>query len=295
MSMTLAPGPQLAAGAIVALAAALAFREGLEMVVVLNAVRTSAGRAGPRYARPVLLGAGISVVAAVLTAVLLAWAISALRLDPLQKRALSGVVVVVVLLVVMNWFFHRIYWTGWIVHHNGLCRQLVSRTSVEPGARLPRGVVVSLVLLGVSALYREGGEIAVFDQNLWLEAGWGAVLVGTGIGGALCVVFGVRGLLPWRPSYKRLLVFTGILAGGVLLVMLGETARELQAAGWLSATALPLPIPAALGPWLGVYPTLESLAAQVIGGGLVIGSYYFAEELAPRRRRRQTVDATAAP
>ena len=32
----------------------------------------------------------------------------------LEIQAATGLLAVVVLLVVMNWFFHNIYWTGWI-------------------------------------------------------------------------------------------------------------------------------------------------------------------------------------
>jgi formate hydrogenlyase subunit 3/multisubunit Na+/H+ antiporter MnhD subunit len=33
-------------------------------------------------------------------------------------QAATGLVAVIVLLVIMNWFFHKIYWGGWIRAHN---------------------------------------------------------------------------------------------------------------------------------------------------------------------------------
>ncbi len=33
-------------------------------------------------------------------------------------QAATGLLAVVVLLIVMNWFFHKVYWTGWISAHN---------------------------------------------------------------------------------------------------------------------------------------------------------------------------------
>ena len=36
----------------------------------------------------------------------------------LQLQAATGLLAVIVLLVVMNWFFHKIYWGGWIGLHN---------------------------------------------------------------------------------------------------------------------------------------------------------------------------------
>ena len=34
---------------------------------------------------------------------------------------------ILVLLVVMNWFFHKLYWTGWISLHNQRKRELMGR------------------------------------------------------------------------------------------------------------------------------------------------------------------------
>jgi hypothetical protein len=45
-----------------------------------------------------------------------------------------------------------------------------------------------------------------------------------------------------------MLVLTGVLLGCVLVVMVGESAHELEQAGWLSTTVLPLPLPQ----WVGV-------------------------------------------
>jgi len=39
------------------------------------------------------------------------------------SRSPSGLLAVAVLLVVMIWFFHEIYWTGWISAHNRVRRR----------------------------------------------------------------------------------------------------------------------------------------------------------------------------
>src|ERR1700709_1992969 len=36
----------------------------------------------------------------------------------LAVQAATGLLAVIVLLVVMNWFFHKVYWTGWIQNRN---------------------------------------------------------------------------------------------------------------------------------------------------------------------------------
>ena len=67
-----------------------------------------------------------------------------------------------------------------------------------------------------------------------------------------------------------------IVLGGVLLVMVGEQAQEMQLAGWLPNHELPSLAPYTpewLGIWLSVFPSVETLTAQALAAMLVIGSY----------------------
>jgi high-affinity iron transporter len=82
-----------------------------------------------------------------------------------------------------------------------------------------------------------------------------------------------------------MLVLTGVMLGGVLLVMVGEQAQEMQLAHWLPTTEIPRlagVIPAWMGLWFSIFPTVETLAAQAIAAILVVGSY-FAASLAPSK------------
>ena len=78
--------------------------------------------------------------------------------------------------------------------------------------------------------------------------------------------------------YKRMLVITGVLLGGVLLVMVGEQAFEMQQAGWIPTTTIGWlqGLPDWMGIWLSVFPTVETLVAQGLAAVLVIGSYVVA-------------------
>src|SRR5437899_8042456 len=84
-------------------------------------------------------------------------------------------------------------------------------------------------------------------------------------------------LLQERLPYRKMLITTGILLGVVLLVMVGEQAQEMQLAHWISTTpidSLKPYIPPWMGLWFAVFPTVETLVAQVIAAVLVICSYY---------------------
>src|SRR5262249_60634252 len=104
--------------------------------------------------------------------------IGALGGPGLDVQAATGLLAVAVLLVVMNWFFHKVYWTGWISAHNRVRRRIATP---EAGRR----ALLGLAILGFTAVYREGFEIVLFVQNLRIRAGSTAVLEGGAPGLAL--------------------------------------------------------------------------------------------------------------
>jgi high-affinity iron transporter len=272
----------LSHGAVVLDSGLLVFREGLETILVIAAVTAGMLGANSVYRKPVAAGAGTGFAAAVLTWFVAIWAIGALGGGGLAVQAATGLLAVLVLLVVMNWFFHRVYWTGWIAHHHRRRRRLLDRAGVDP----VRATMVGLVLLGFTSVYREGFEVVIFLQNMRLTYGAATVLQGVGIGLALTFAVGVLTFLAHRRlHYKRMLVLTGALLGVVLVVMVGESVQEMQLAGWLPATAVPLAIPGWVGLWFAIFPTVEGLTAQLLAGALVVGSYYAAEYVKVRRPR----------
>ncbi len=262
----------------------LVFREGLECILVLAAITASlVGRRG-QYQRPIAMGAGVGFAATLLTwmfAVRIVNDLSA-QISALALQAATGLLAVVVLLVVMNWFFHRVYWTGWISLHNKKKQMLLKadEDSVSTRARLFWG----MGLLGFSSFYREGIEVVLFLQSYRLKLGGRPVLYGALLGLFLSGVVAVLTFVAHRQlPYRRMLVATGALLGGVLLVMVGEQAQEMQLANWLPTTPihwLSDVLPAWMGLWLSVFPTIETLVAQGIAATLVIGSYVVSHRLA---------------
>src|SRR5436309_56538 len=90
---------------------------------------------------------------------------------------------------------------------------------------------------------------------------------------------GVYRELRRRLACRKMLITTGILLGVVLLVMVGEQAQEMQLAHWIPTTQisrLSNVIPPWMGMWFAIFPTVETLVAQLIAAVLVIGSYYAA-------------------
>ena len=279
-----APGAHLSHGAVVVDSGLLVFREGLEAILVLAALTASFVGVNARLRRPVAAGSGVALAASVATWFLAILVIGALGGPGLDVQAATGLIAVAVLLVVMNWFFHKIYWTGWISAHNKVRRRIASP---EAGRR----ALLGLAILGFTAVYREGFEVVLFLQNLRLADGSTAVLEGVALGLAFtlaagAVTFSVQHRLP----YRKMLVATGILLGFVLLVMVGESVQEMQLAGWLPTTPIGVSFPGFVGLWFATFPTVEGLVAQTGAAALVIGSYFVAERV---RRPRQTIGLAA--
>jgi len=261
----------------------LVFREGLECILVLAAITASMTGAKRAHRKPVAAGAGVAFGATLLTWVIAVQLIDSLsdNMRALDLQAATGLLAVVVLLVIMNWFFHKIYWGGWIRAHNRRRKHLLEDGHGSDVAK--RSLLWGLILLGFTSLYREGFEVVLFLQTYHLRFGGGVVLQGALLGIALSAIvamltFVVQQKLP----YRKMLITTGILLGVVLLVMVGEQAQEMQLAHWISTTPIPSlvsVIPKWMGLWFSVFPTYETLIAQLIAAVLVVGSYYAARKL----------------
>jgi high-affinity iron transporter len=240
----------------------------------------------------VVAGAGLAFAATVATWFAVLAALSAA--SPLGPRleAITGFLAIVVLLIVRNWFVHKVYWSEWIGRHHRRRRVLLVRRGVAATA--------GLVALGFTSVFREGFEVVLFLQSLRLTAGSGTVLEGVAIGLAGTAVVGALTFwLHHKLPYRRMLVLTGVLVGFVLVVMIGGTALTFQDLGWLPRHETPFTVPGWMGAWFEIYSTWETLAAQVLAALFVVGSYQLAEHLKVRRPQRRgeqpAVRADAAP
>ena len=269
---------------VVTNAAIIVFREGLEAVLILAAITASFIGVRRRLRRPVLLGAALGLLASVFTWVLAQTLLQSLSRYGEKLEAVVGLIAIAVLLLITNWFFHRVYWSEWIGRFHRQRRKLVGKET----AGFWSAQALGLIVLGLTSVYREGFETVLFLQSLELSAGATAVIEGAGLGlaltlGVAVLTFALQRKLP----YKKMLIVTGVLLGIVLVVMVGQTARTMQGTGWLPITPLDWELPASLGLWMGVFPSVETLGAQIAAVVFVLGSYALATELKVRRPRRR--------
>jgi high-affinity iron transporter len=273
-------GASSAPSAVATNAGLIVFREGLEAVLILASLMSSMKRAEERkYRQPMWWGTGLALLATVATWFLARGVLQSLARYGEKLEAVVSLIAIAVLLVILNWFFHKRYWTEWIAAFHARKRQLISGET---------GLWLGLVTLGFTSVYREGFETVLFLQALVLEGGTTVVLIGTAI--ALAAVVAI-GLITFRLQvhlpYKKMLIVTGVLIGLVLLQMVGNTTHLLQVVGWLPIHLIEgVRLPFWLGTWFGLYPTWEGVSLQLAAAAFVIGSYYLAERLNEQPRRK---------
>ncbi len=276
---------------VVVNSAILVFREGLEAVLILAAITASFVGAKRRMRRPVLIGAALGLFASLITWVLAQTILTSLDQYGEKLEAVVGIVAIAVLLLITNWFFHKVYWSEWIGKFHRQRKRLERFDSIG----FLSAQVIGLVLLGLTSVYREGFETVLFLQSLELSAGTATVVEGAGLG--LAMVLGVAVLtfaLQRKLPYKKMLIVTGVMIGFVLVVMVGQTARTMQGTGWLPITPLGFDPPYWASLWFGIYPTVETVVAQLAAAAFVIGSYYLAQEVRVKRPQRAARKRRAA-
>jgi high-affinity iron transporter len=279
-------------GAAILNTAILVFREGLEAILVLAAIISGlVKKKQDNYWKPISAGAGVSFLATIATWFIVVAIISNVNAPELDIQAFTGLLAVIVLLIIMNWFFHKIYWMGWINLHNKKKQRLTTDSS-DQNNEVVKSTFWSLFILGLTSIYREGFEVVLFLQNLRLKVGSNIILQGVLIGLALTMIVGVLTFLAQRKlPYKKMLVFTGALLLMVLAVMVGETAQEMQLAGWISTTHVNINIPDWMGVWFCIFPTKETLISQFLAVIYVLGSYFAARYLTKKKSKQIKMSA----
>ncbi len=269
-------------------AATIVFREGLEAVLILASLVASMIGANQRFKKPLIFGAGLALAATAILFWLAQTVLHSLGRYGEKLEAVISLIAIGVLLIVMNWFFHKVYWTKWIAKHH------TQRRAVLGGA--VAGQFAGLVILGFTSVFREGAETVLFLQALVLDAGtWVVIqgtllgLLGTAIVGALVLVMQKK--LP----HKKMLTVTGVMLAFVLVVMVGNTVHVFQVVGWLPITPIQGVIfPYWAGTWFGLYATWQGVLFQLAALIFVIGSYYASEWVNRAKYRKEMAAAGLA-
>lgn len=225
-------------------------REGLEALLIVVAMIAFLGKA-ERPALRVYVHAGWigALIAGGVTWLLATHLISISGASRELTEGVSSIFAALVLLGVGLWMHHKSLAGRWQRYLTKKLTDALARRS-------------AWFLTGVSfiAVYREIFEMILFYAALWNQGHHAAILAGLAAGTAslAAIAWGLlyaSRRLPMASFFSASSLLVAVLA----FVLIGKGVHSLQEAGILSMDHIGLP---SIG-WLAIYPTIQSLAAQV--------------------------------
>ena len=232
--------------------ALIILREGLEAALILAAILAMLKVMGATQAtRYIHLGWILALVAGGLTWLLTQTIVTVSGQHRESMEGFISVFAAVALFYVGYWLHTRSEARKWHAFIQDKVKNVISNKKL-------------FGLMGISffAVYREAFEIVLFYQALWLqnEPGHGAIIWGfvAGLFALSLVTFAIL-KLGLKIPLKYFFGATGTLLYIMAFIFAGNGINTLQAAGLISSTPLSF---APQVPLLGIYPTLQTLAAQ---------------------------------
>lgn len=235
------------------------FREGLEAVLLLTALLGYLeATKSTRYRKPIVWGVVLGLAATGLTYLILRSVLAALPVGREVLEAVVATAAVLVLLYISFWLITRLEHRRWMEF---LRSRVFNAVSI--------GSTTALVLVGFTAMYREGLETALLYQALvgfgeglgeWIVIGLLAGLV------ALAMVSYLIFILGRRLPVKTFLTCAVVLLMATSVAFLGNAVRSLQTADLVGLTPLSgwPTAPIFLSQAVGYWPSVQTIATQAV-------------------------------
>lgn len=277
---------------------AVIFREGLESVLILGAILTylEASR-NTKFKRFVYYGVVLAIIATAITWFIASYIIRISGANRELIEAVAALSATAVLFYVSFWILNKIEHKKWME----FVKAKVWQASTTGGTAV-------FVMLSFFTVYREGFETVLFYEAMFGFAKYMEVYVGFGFVVGIATLLGVYFVtrkLGKRLPLKMLFGLTMGVGAYLSIAFLGNAVRELQTLDILPFTSLLGTVPRLdinMAKMTGIYPTLETIIAQIIMLGiyLVAASYVLVlkprreEKIATMRKSRREIDESAA-
>ncbi|MBI4131313.1 MAG: FTR1 family protein, partial [Nitrosarchaeum sp.] len=250
---------------------AIIFREGLESVLILGAITTylEASR-NNQFKKYIYYGVITALAATAVTWVIASYIIEISGANRELIEAIAALSATAVLFYVSFWVLNKIEHKKWMEFVKAKVWQATAT-----------GSVMVFVMLAFFTVYREGFETVLFYQAMSGFAKYMEIYVGLGFVVGMISLLGlyfVMRKLGRKLPLRALFGLTMGVGAYLSIAFLGNAIRELQIIDIVSYTGLIGIIPRLdinLAMMTGIYPTLETIVAQIIllGVYLVASSY----------------------
>ncbi|NOS61852.1 MAG: FTR1 family iron permease [Nitrosarchaeum sp.] len=258
---------------------AIIFREGLESVLILGAITTylEASR-NNQFKKYIYYGVIIALAATAVTWVIASYVIEISGVNRELIEAIAALSATAVLFYVSFWVLNKIEHKKWMEFVKAKVWQATAT-----------GSVMVFVMLSFFTVYREGFETVLFYQAMSGFAKYMEIYVGLGFIVGMISLLGLYFVMRKLGRKLPLRVLFGLTMGvGAYLsiAFLGNAIRELQIIDIVPYTGLIGIIPRLdinLAMMTGIYPTLETIIAQVILLGVYLTASSYILILRPRK------------
>ena len=236
------------------LALLILLREGLEALLVVAAIYSVAVKTGqPVLKRSVHYGWAAALALGVVTWIVASFVITVSGASREMTEGYTALIAAGILFYMGFWMLRKTSAAKW--------QQFIGQ---KVSNAMSSGAYFGLALVVFLAVYREVFETILFYQSLWLQGGSvNQLSFIAGIAAALfaLLILGV-GLFKFalKLPLKAFFGSTAILMIALAVVMTGKGVAALQEAGTLALSQLSLPTIS----WLGIYPTVQGIAAQAV-------------------------------
>ena len=236
------------------LALLILLREGLEALLVVAAIYSVAVKTEqPALKRSVHYGWGAALALGVVTWIVASFVITVSGASRELTEGYTALIAAGILFYMGFWMHSKTSAAKW--------QQFIGQ---KVSNAMSGGAYFGLALVVFLAVYREVFETILFYQSLWLQGGSvNQLSFIAGIAAALfaLLVLGV-GVFKFalKLPLKAFFGSTAILMIVLAVVMTGKGVAALQEAGTLALSQLSLPTIS----WLGIYPTVQGIAAQAV-------------------------------
>lgn len=257
------------------LAGSIMLREGLEAFLILSVVLALIRSTGVRKALPWLHAGWVSAVILGFAG----WFLSGyiFQISTQNREVMEGLISLFAVAVLM--------WAGFWLHSKTQAQQWAKFIKVKIGGYLQKDRMFGLAIFSFMVVFREAFEVILFLKTISLEAndqsaiGLGVLAATVFIGIFAFFFLKYSKMIPIRQLFR----FSSWIIILFAFILLGKGIRSLQESGWVPSTILPKFIHSDL---LGIYPTAESLLAQLGLITLVVLSYFMSK----RRNKEATIE-----
>nr|WP_239512509.1 FTR1 family protein [Bifidobacterium aerophilum] len=250
-------------------------REGLEALLVVAAVVAYLVKSGnKRFTKWIYLGVLAGLAGAGLVAVIFVLAFGGS--GPIQEimEGVCALIAMGMLLWTSNWMLNKSSVEAWNRYIRTKTEAAVKSVSaqVESGDHVAFGTVMSLAMLSFLAVFREGAETVIFYQSIYSMSQDTKGMWTGGIAAAvvLVIIFFVIRFTSVKIPIGPFFLVTSILMSVLVVVFAGGGVHALIEGDALPATYLQ-GVPT--NDWLGFYPYVECIVAQVIAAIAVIALF----------------------